>query len=96
MPDDAPEELPTATIVSRIVSYSVAVVGGLLIVIASYVNAGGDWLAPMSFRDLIVVPMWVPFTLGVAVLALSILSLIAPVRLLLHRARARREPGHQG
>ena len=92
MPDAAPEEPPTATIVSRIVSYSVAVAGGLLIVIASYTNAGGDWLAPMSFRALIAVPMWVPFALGVAVLALSVMSLIGPVRLLIRRKRSG-EPG---
>lgn len=96
MPDEAPEEPPTSTIVSRIVSYSVAVAGGLLIIIASYANAGGDWLAPMSFRDLIAVPMWVPFALGVAVLALSVMSLIGPVRLLVRRGRERKQPGQAG
>ena len=90
MTDDAPPgEPPTSIVVSRVVSYSVAVLGGLLIVIASYASTEGDWLAPMSFRDVVAVPMWVPFTLGLVVLAFSALSLIGPVRLLVRRARAR-------
>lgn len=90
MTDDVPPgEPPTSIVVSRVISYSVAVLGGLLIVIASYVSTAGDWGAPMSFRDVVAVPMWVPFALGVVVLAFSALSLIGPVRLLIRRARAR-------
>ncbi|QIG40089.1 hypothetical protein G5T42_11845 [Microbacterium sp. 4R-513] len=88
-----PEEPPTATVVSRIVSYSVAVLGGILIIVASYTGSNGDWSAPVSFRGLISVPMWVPFALGIAVLALGVMSLIGPVRVLARRAREKREPG---
>src|SRR4051794_27492996 len=94
MTDPAPaDELPTSTVISRVVSYSVAVLGGLLVVIASYSASNGDWLAPMSFRDLIAVPMWVPFGLGILVLIVSVSSLIGPVRILARRARARRGGG---
>lgn len=97
MPDAAPEnEPPTSTLISHVISFSVALLGGLVIVLASFTSAGGDWFAPMSFRGIVSVPMWVPFLLGLALLALSVGLLIAPVRLLVRRARSRRRPDQAG
>ena len=93
MPDDPRDpQLPTSTLVSRVVSYSVAVLGGILIAIASFVTTGGDWLAPLAFRGLIAVPMWTVFAVGVLFAALCVRLLIPPARTLAERARAKRKP----
>lgn len=84
-----PAEPTTSTLVSRIVSYTVAVIGGILIAIASFVSTQGDWLAPLSFRGLFSVPMWIPFALGVILAASTIAGMIAPLRILARRARTR-------
>jgi hypothetical protein len=93
MPDEVPHgEPPTPTLISRVVSYTVAVIGGILICVASVVAAGGDFLAPLSFRGFIAVPMWVPFALGVLLIGYCVVGMIAPIRILARRARERRNP----
>lgn len=92
MPDDPTAEPPTSTLISRVVSYSVAVLGGILIIIASFATTGGDWLALLSFRGLFAVPMWVVFAVGVGFTLLCVRALLTPARLLARRAREKREP----
>jgi hypothetical protein len=91
VPDAARDEPTTSTLVSRLVSYTVAVIGGILISIASFVSTQGDWLGPMSFRGAFSVPMWIPFALGLILAASTIAGMVGPARILAQRARTRRD-----